>query len=116
LKVDIRLDIDSCPLSTDQLTLIGLLVVEAATNAAKHVFAVGRGSVFSICLAPLAGAKLRLAITDDGPGFGPPGQATNRLGMAIMPSLAQQLGGALEAVDGPGTTLRVDFPKEGVPF
>ncbi len=116
VHVDVRLDIDPGPLTTDQLTLIGLLVVEAATNAAKHVFAAGRGTTFSVCLAPLVGAKLRLAITDDGPGIGPLPEGSNRLGMAIMRSLAQQLGGALEVVDGPGTTLRVDFSKEGLIF
>ncbi len=116
LPVDIRLDIACGPLSTDQLTLIGLLVVEAATNAAKHVFAAAQGTSFGVSLAPLAGEKLRLAITDDGPGFTPPAQGTNRLGMAIMRSLAQQLGGALEVAEAPGTTLFVDFPKEGLLF
>jgi len=123
LPVQISLNIGAQDLNVDQLTLIVLLVVEAAANAAKHVFRAGQGTGFAVSLTPLVDGRLRLMIADDGPGFEQAsvvaGAKASRLGMGIMQSLAQQLGGRLGVTGGPGTTLSVDFPRareEGLLF
>jgi two-component sensor histidine kinase len=108
--IDIRLV--PRPLSISQMTAIVLLVNEAAINAAKHVFRPERGSRFQVELRPCGDGRMRLVVRDDGPGPGPVpagGDASRRLGMTIMQSLARQLGGCLEVLDGPGMTLGVTF-------
>lgn len=111
VALDIRLV--SPPLSIARMTAIILLVNEAAINAAKHVFRPGRGQAFAVSLQPTEDGQLRLVVRDDGPGLGPAPagrDAAHRLGMTIMQSLARQLGGRLEILEGPGLGLAVTFP------
>ncbi|WP_431269307.1 sensor histidine kinase [Dankookia sp. P2] len=110
VRLDIRLA--PGPLTIGQMTAIVLLVNEAAINAAKHVFRPEQGSAFEVALRPGADGRLLLEMRDDGPGLGPAqpgGEASRRLGMTIMQSLARQLGGCLEVLDGPGMALGVHF-------
>lgn len=109
---ELRLDIAHAPLSMDQMTAMVLLVSEAATNAVKHVFAPRLGRVLTVSLTDMPAGQMRLAIADDGPGMAePPGErrAGHRLGLRIMESLAQQLGGSLRIDGQAGTRLTVDF-------
>ena len=55
-------------LSIDQITAIALLVNEAATNAAKHVFRKGEGTRFEVELVRQPSGLLQLTMQDDGPG------------------------------------------------
>jgi two-component sensor histidine kinase len=106
------IDICRCDLSFDRMNAIVLLASEAATNAAKHVFRAGLGSVFEIRLATAPGGRLRLLISDDGPGLQQGNLASEDsqgLGMRIMHALARQLGGKLVFAVGPGTTFFVEF-------
>jgi len=112
LPVDIKLDIRAQGLSIDQMTAIVLLVNEAAINAAKHVFNRGLGTLFEVFLSERANGRLQLLIHDDGPGIAPvpPAEPQKRtLGMTIMEAFASQLGGSLQVLGEPGTTLSVEF-------
>ena len=110
LPVSTKLDIRREDLSIDKLTALVLLVQEAATNAAKHVFRPALGSSFEVQLAQADG-RVVLTVKDDGPGSQisvNPDQSRG-LGMAIMQALARELGGSLHVRGGPGTTLSVTF-------
>lgn len=112
LPVDVRIDVEAdAALSLDQITALVLLVNEAATNAAKHVFGKGLGTRFEVKLAKEATGRLLLTISDDGPGID--ASAAERrgatLGMNIMRGFATQLGGALQMGEAPGATLSVEF-------
>jgi hypothetical protein len=116
-QLPVRLDIRLVPrpLSIGQMTAIVLLVNEAAINAAKHVFRPERGSAFEVELRPCEDGLMRLVVCDDGPGLGPVPtgrDVSRRLGMTIMQSLARQLGGCLEVLDGPGMSLGVSFAPQ----
>ena len=94
--VTVKLDIRSRALTLDQMTIIVLLVSEAATNAVKHVFRPEQGSLFEVALVECANGRLQLTVRDDGPGIGPvpvPSAPAQKLGMRIMQALAAQLGG-----------------------
>ncbi len=111
LPVSIKLDIRREDLSIDKLTALVLLVQEAATNAAKHVFRPALGTLFEVQLAQVDGG-LVLSVKDDGPGTAATSARADRshgMGMAIMQALARELGGSLTVLDGPGTTLSVTF-------
>ncbi|MDO9713080.1 ATP-binding protein [Paracraurococcus lichenis] len=103
------------------MTALVLLVNEAALNAAKHAFRPGCDGVFAVSLQPHAGGGLRLVVRDDGTGpvvgasAGPPATSpagAQGLGMPIMRSLARQLGGELDVLDGPGMALAVTFAPD----
>ncbi|WP_442755727.1 sensor histidine kinase [Methylocystis sp. JAN1] len=112
LPVDATVDVEAgAELSLDRITALVLLVNEAATNAAKHVFGKGLGARFEVTLAAKEPGRLLLMIRDDGPGI--EASAAERsgatLGMDIMRAFAAQLGGTLQVADAPGATLSVEF-------
>jgi two-component sensor histidine kinase len=87
-----------------------LLVWEAATNAAKHVFRPGIGRRFSLTLAQdAADAAWHLTISDDGPGLPDRPGANGGIGRELMHELAEQLGATLAIIPGPGAGLNVRF-------
>ena len=115
LRVAVRLDIRHEALSLSQMTAISLLVSEAATNAAKHVFRPAHGKSFEVSPADGANGRLRLCIHDDGPGIAPKAPDTPKargMGMGIMEAFARQLGGSLTVESGKGTTLSVEFSPD----
>lgn len=113
LPGDVRLDIRSDELSVGEMTTIALLVNEAAINAAKHVFRPRKGALFEVSLAEVKPGRMQLTIRDDGPGIpsGAAGPERQRFGLTVTRGLADQLGGSLELLQGPGATLRVRFPR-----
>lgn len=111
LNVTVAVQADLSTLSLSQMTPVVLLVTEAATNAAKHVFRAGRGSQFAVTLAEAAPERVCLTIRDDGPGLAQPAVPTSGLGLRIMQGLATQLGGRLEFESLAGTVVRVEFAK-----
>jgi len=121
----VRLEVVAEPLalSLETTTNLILITTEAATNAIKHVFSLGLGSRLTVRLERDGGQRLVLTVADDGPGFGEapgacePRQANGQsslgqssLGMRIMQSLIQRLGGALERENHGGAVVRVVFP------
>jgi two-component sensor histidine kinase len=112
LDVGAHIDIAPARLTVSQMSAIVLLVNEAATNAAKHVFRPALGRNFTVKLQNSAAAQLRLVMSDDGPGTphaAQPGPQPPGLGMDIMRGFARQLGGSLQRADGPGTAFSVEF-------
>jgi two-component sensor histidine kinase len=112
LPVTYRIRLDAAPdLSIDQMTAATLLVNEAALNSAKHVFSKGLGTCFEVCLSRDETGFVDLTVNDDGPGVGAEvvDARARSLGMGIMESFANQLGGNLEIDDKGGMSLRVRF-------
>ncbi|MGJ5178639.1 histidine kinase dimerization/phosphoacceptor domain -containing protein [Bradyrhizobium oligotrophicum] len=109
--------VDFIPAKLDltRLTALTLLVVELVTNALKHAFGPEEGGIITVSLRPLDAARYVLAISDDGRGLAPgvdPGKGDS-LGWRICLGLAAQLDGKLTTSSGRGTTVRLDFPRQG---
>ena len=102
---------DEGEVPTTWIQPIGLLVNELVTNAAKH----GAGKI-DVSYRASNGLN-RLVVCDEGRGLPPgfdPKAARPSLGMRIVVSLAQQLGGSLAAgarSDGDGACFTVEFPR-----
>ena len=68
-RVIVNWKIEKIDLSLDQMSVLAMLVMEIANNAAKHVFQRDLGSHFEVELLALPGRRVLLKVTDDGPGI-----------------------------------------------
>jgi two-component sensor histidine kinase len=111
VDVAVRVRVPPVALPDHQLTIICLIVIEAAMNSSKHIFRLRRGCMFAVELRSVADDRLMLTIWDDGPGFDAGGALANAdgLGMSIMQDLAAELGGGLTLDSRGGTTVKVEF-------
>lgn len=113
-SIRLVLDVVSVSVSMDQATPCGLLVNELISNALKHGFPDGRAGDVRIVLRHVetdgqTADQLQLSVSDTGVGL-PPDFAEKRqnsLGLQLVTSLAQQLGGELQT--GPGATFSLVF-------
>src|SRR5271166_426794 len=111
--VDVAVQVRSAPvhLSDDQITMVCLIVIEAAMNALKHIFRRRRGHLFAVELRWRDDGRVELTMWDDGPGFDAGSVVANPdgLGLSIMHGLAAELGGTLSLESRGGTIVTVDF-------
>ncbi len=110
--VAVRVDVGEIRLPLDAAIPCGLIITELVSNCLKHAFGeAGRGEVV-IALQGTDGGRATLSVTDDGRGF--PEELdfrkTRSLGLQLVVSLAEQLGGTLEMERRDGTEFRVTFP------
>ncbi|HEY2069752.1 MAG TPA: sensor histidine kinase [Rhizomicrobium sp.] len=109
---DIRVDVDAVPrmASADVAVPLALFTVEALTNAFKHAFPDGGGTV-TVSLQPAQEGMLRLAVEDDGAGFSKDELETS-IGTQLIRTFGQQLHGkaSLTSEKGKGTVAEIVFP------
>lgn len=91
---------------------VGLIVNELVTNATKHAFPEGIGTIM-IKLEKPGDDALRLIVSDDGKGLGNEAGSSDGLGSKLIAMLVRQLGAALEVESNPGTTHRLTVPLPG---
>jgi PAS domain S-box-containing protein len=100
-------------LCMDQAVPCGLLIDEILSNAFRHAFPPefpGPGTI-SVRFAVLDDDRLEIRVSDDGVGLPDevePGEG-GRLGMALIPVLARQIGAELSLLRGQGATYVVRF-------
>ena len=113
-KIAVSLLLEDVSLPVDRAIPCGLILNELITNAFKHAFNSAHASAGTIRveLAPLPGAQMLLAVSDNGAGIPAnfdPAQATT-LGLQLVVTLVEQLEGHLEIRREAGTSMRVTFP------
>lgn len=96
---------------TEQIVPLGLIVNELVTNAAKH-----GGGTITVSFERPASGDYALSVSDEGAGLPPDFDPTTArsLGMRVVHSLVQQLGGQLlvgNAEASGGAKLTVMFPR-----
>lgn len=108
----IELELERHELPLDRAVTAGLIVNELLTNAFKHAFTDAREG--RIWLRFRARERLlELTIEDNGRGMDESQTARRTpLGLGLVATLAEQLDAALECDSGPGTRLRLTFPRE----
>jgi two-component sensor histidine kinase len=106
------LDIDP-----DRAVPFGLLVNELATNAIKHAFPDGTGTI--LLSVEQIGDQIELTVADNGVGMKDKDQARipEKRGSDYVAIFVRQLGGTFgpSRSEGPGTTVRVRLPLLLVP-
>jgi PAS domain S-box-containing protein len=107
-------DVRNVAFGIDTAIPCGLIINELVSNSLKHAFPDGRRGTITIALHPDAdgGSVYTILVHDDGVGL-PKGldfRATESLGLQLVTSLTEQLGGTM-VVDGQaGTSVRITFP------
>ena len=108
--IHVQVECGDLSLGMDELIPCGLIINELVTNSLKYAFPDGRRGVVSLALTPV-GTGLLLTVSDDGVGL-PEGfviEKAESLGLVLVNSLVQQLGGTLEIERSGGATFRIRF-------
>ncbi len=111
--IGLRLDVDDASLDVDTAMPCGLIINELVSNSLKHAFPAGRTGEVRIDLRADDGNKLTLVVADNGVGL-PKGldfRKTESLGLQLVCTLADQLGGTIELDRSRGTEFAMTFPS-----
>ncbi|MCC6396849.1 MAG: PAS domain S-box protein, partial [Bacteroidetes bacterium] len=113
--ITIDLDADSVSLDIDQAIPCGLIVNELCTNALKHAFPDKTRGRIAVSLRECDDGSVLLAVRDDGIGL-PADLDVFRetsMGMTLVTSLVDQIGGSLAVDRNGGTAFALTFrPQE----
>jgi two-component sensor histidine kinase len=111
-RTEPELRAESCRLALDEAVPLGLIANELVQNALKHAYPKGQDGYISIEFSR-DGKGYALVVSDRGAGL-PAGfdpLAARSMGLTLVRSLSEQLGGIL-AFDGPpGFSARLRFPS-----
>ena len=110
-NVACRVEAPLTDLPLETLITLSLITTEAVTNSLKHAWPEGEPGTIRIALERPEPGRVALSVSDDGRGLPAdydPAQGDS-LGLRIIRSLVQQLGGELSVAAEGGTTTRVVF-------
>ena len=107
-KVDIAFRGDPVTIDPDRAMILGLIVTELVSNSIKHAFPAGRTGGIAIELTKAQDDTAALAITDRGVGFDPT-KASHSLGLRLVRSFSEQLGGDYRLEGDGGLSYRLTF-------
>jgi PAS domain S-box-containing protein len=111
-QIKLLMHLDEVFVAVDIVIPCGLLIHELVSNCFKHAFATGDAGEIHVALQTQAVHRLMLMVSDDGCGF--PEQVdfrqTDSLGLQLICSLTEQLGGNIALERGRGTRFTITFP------
>ncbi|MGH2788997.1 MAG: sensor histidine kinase [Actinomycetota bacterium] len=109
-SIDLKVGGTTGPLGSDLATPLAVVVTELVQNAIEHAF-VGRASgTIAIELAH-SGSQVTVEVRDDGVGMGDVPSGSGRLGLQIVRTLIEELGGSFEVTSDGGTAAFVRVPR-----
>ena len=110
-RINLTYDLDGIYFEIDTAILCGLIINELVSNSLKHAFPFGKkGNVF-IILKEKDINSYELVLKDDGIGF-PDDidfRKTDSLGLQLVTTLTEQLGGKIELYKNGFTEFKIDF-------
>jgi two-component sensor histidine kinase len=111
-EVAIRLELSTLNVSIEKAIPIGLIVTELVTNSMRHAFEGRPGGSIRASLSS-EGGRATLVVSDDGVGLPPrfDWRASRSMGLRIIRTLADQLGGSVEIEGADGVTCRIAFTE-----
>lgn len=111
--VQLQLAVMDLACQPDSAIPFGLILTELVHNSLEHAFNGRAAGCVRVELAPRGDGTPMLSVSDDGTGL-PPGfdiEASPSMGLQLASSLAQQLGGRLEATSSQGTRFQTALPQ-----
>lgn len=111
-SVHTEADIEAVVLDVRVLSSLGIIVNELLTNALKHAFPNGGEGSVRLELGQVDTDEVELRYRDDGVGMtdAAASGASGGLGMVLVQTLTDQLGGTLEVRAEAGTMVLIRFP------
>jgi PAS domain S-box-containing protein len=109
--VALRVEADDCWLDVDTAVPCGLILNVLVSNALKHAFSEGRAGRLDVTVRQAGAGRVTLRVDDDGAGF-PPGvdfRQSPSLGLQLVNTLVDQIGGTLQLESGAGTHIVIEF-------
>jgi two-component sensor histidine kinase len=110
-RIALQIRADEVMLDTNQAIPCGLILNELLSNCLKHAFPADRGGEICIELRLDAAQRVTMVVRDTGVGF-PAGmdfRHTETLGLQLVSTLTEQLGGRLELERNGGTAFKLTF-------
>jgi PAS domain S-box-containing protein len=113
-QINVDFNCDNVHLNVNQAIPTSLIVNEVVTNIIKHAFKEEDDGQISVILKNEENGQIRLQIADDGiglpKGFDP--ESENTLGMQLIKTLSEQLGGTYSYFsEGRGCSFSLEFRK-----
>jgi two-component sensor histidine kinase len=110
-RTRVRLDaeLEPLPLDLDGAVACGLIINELVSNALKHAFPDQRDGIIKIEVREIPDRHIHLIVSDNGIGAGD-WQSSPTLGLRLIRTLTEQLGGDVEFATMKGTRVQVTFP------
>ena len=112
-SVGVDLQVDPLSFDVDQALACGLIINELVGNAFKHAFNGRNEGSICICLRAHDEGWCMLEVADDGRGLERPfdEERTETLGLNLVTTLAEQLGGEVEANGRDGLRVSIRFQR-----
>lgn len=115
-RIEITIDICPARVTLDQASAVGLIINELLTNAQKHAFKRGTGSLR--VEARRKGDEVEISVTDTGPGFSSDAIESSgkkgSTGFGLMNALAGSLKAKLEKSNANGAEVKFRFKPTAV--
>jgi len=109
--INVQIQAENLLLKIDAAVPCGLIVNELVSNTLKHAFPNGNAGVVQIQLKATVGGDIMLSVADNGVGL-PLGlnfKEAESLGLQLVNSLVQQLGGVIDLDQNSGTKFTITF-------
>ena len=112
-QVQIVLNVASVHLPIDKSIPLGLIVNELISNTLKHAFPNGKRGTLTLSIRQNEAQEIEFAIEDNGVGIDEniDLNATKSLGLSLVQTLVDQLGGTLDIHRNEPTRFAIVFPK-----
>ncbi len=111
--IRLNLEVESIPMNLDVAIPCGLIINELVSNALKYAFPNGGGGEIRVRFADENQQALKLLVTDNGVGFPKIAdvEANESLGLKLVRSLTEQLGGAIRYGNQDGFQCEINIPR-----
>jgi PAS domain S-box-containing protein len=112
-RTELDLEIENVELSPDTAIPLGFITSELVSNAFKHAFPSQRPGKISVRFESLPESDLQLRVKDDGVGIRTDLEIDklDSLGLSLVRTFVNQLGGSWELLNGEGACWKIRFPK-----
>ena len=113
-KIRLTSDIAPISLSLDTAIPCGLIINELVTNSLKHAFQSRHGGEIRVELCKQPDGNHALTVCDDGAGL-PPRlriEETRSLGLRLVRTLTEQIGGKIVVSSNGGARFEIQFPAQ----
>lgn len=110
-KVLITISADNVSLDMDRIILVGLIINELVSNSIKYAFPGDKEGEITILVSRCPDENICLVVSDNGVGL-PAGfslETTDSLGMQLVQSFTEQLGGTMLVENARGTRVSIRF-------